>query len=216
MYADAPPELERLPSGFRERIGWTAAAQAALCELQDALKSANAETNLVGTSTLEAYWSRHIIDSAQLLWFCPEARVWADIGSGAGFPGLVLGILLKETPGAHVHLIESMAKRCRFLRYVVERLDLPCTVHEARAESVTLKVQRVTARACAPLDRLLGFVEPLFARGAEGIFLKGEGVDAEIMAARRLWRFDAEVKTSMSDPRGRILVLGRLGRAGKS
>ncbi len=179
------------------------------------MTAANAEMNLVGSSTLDAYWLRHVIDSAQLLWFAPEARVWADIGSGAGFPGLVLGILLKGQPGAQVHLIESVAKRCGFLRRAVARLQLPCTVHEARAESLSLKVERVTARACAPLERLLGYVEPLFARGAEGIFLKGEGADAEIVAARRHWRFDAEVKTSMSDPRGRIVVLRRLGRAGK-
>lgn len=215
MSADAPPELEGLPTAFRERVGWTSTAQEALSQLRVDLSAANAAMNLVGDSTLDAYWSRHVIDSAQLLWFAPETRVWADIGSGAGFPGLVLGILLKGQLGAQVHLIESMTKRCRFLRHVVERLDLPCTVHEARAESVNLQIERVTARACAPLDRLLGYVEPLFARGAEGIFLKGEGVDAELRAARRHWRFDAEVKTSMSDPRGRIVVLRRLGRAGK-
>ncbi len=196
-------------------MNWTPAAQANLQHLREVLDLANAGMNLVGASTLEAYWSRHVIDSAQLLWFRPAARRWADIGSGAGFPGLVLGILLKGQSGAHVHLIESMAKRCRFLNEIVGRLELPCTVHEARAERLDLKVEQVTARACAPLDRLLGYTETLFARGAEGIFLKGAGIDAELVAARRHWRFEAEIKASMSDPRGRILILRRLGRVGK-
>jgi 16S rRNA (guanine527-N7)-methyltransferase len=139
--------------------------------------------------------------------------VWADIGSGAGFPGLVLGVLLRGRPGARIHLIESTAKRCGFLRAAVEDLDLPCTVHQARAETLRLDVEVVTARACAPLERLLAYAQPYFARGARGLFLKGEGVGAEIIAARRIWRFDAKVGMSLSDPRGRVLSIGRLARA---
>jgi 16S rRNA (guanine527-N7)-methyltransferase len=215
MSVDTPHEIQALSEAFRTKVRWTPEAQTMLVSLRGYLDRANREMNLVGASTLETYWTRHIIDSAQLLWFEPDARVWADIGSGAGFPGLVLGVLLRNVPGANVHLVESMAKRCRFLRDVVHKFNLPCDVHEARAESLALTVEVVTARACAPLDRLLGYVQPFFARGARGLFLKGEGAESEIAAARSHWRFDAAVKTSMSDPRGRIVSIGRLGRVGK-
>src|SRR5690606_23717223 len=98
------------------------------------LTAANRVMNLVGPATLDIFWSRHAWDSAQLLDLAPEARTWADLGAGAGLPGVVLAILLKGRPGAHVHLIDSMTKRCRFLSEVVGALDLPATVHNARAE----------------------------------------------------------------------------------
>jgi 16S rRNA (guanine527-N7)-methyltransferase len=212
----APPESPGLPADFYRVVNWTADVDQAFHRLEALLGAANEQMNLVGASTLAHFWTRHVIDSAQLLWLAPEARVWADIGSGAGFPGLVLGILLRSRAGAQVHLIESTAKRCRFLHAVVADLDLPCTVHQARAETLRLDVEIVTARACAPLDRLLGYAQPFFARGARGLFLKGEGIDGEISDARGHWRFDAEVGMSLSDPRGRILSIGRLARAAKS
>lgn len=216
MSIDAPLDLAALPPGFAARVNWSSAAETSLIELKELLAAANKEANLVGASTLESFWTRHVIDSAQLRWVSPQTRIWADIGSGAGFPGLVLGILLKDAPGAHVHLIESMSKRCRFLRTVVERLNLPCTVHEARAEALDLNVEMVTARACAPLVRLLGFVQPYFRLGAGGLFLKSLGVEEEIAAARRVWRFDVEIRESLSDRRGRVLSIRKLARAAKS
>jgi 16S rRNA (guanine527-N7)-methyltransferase len=213
MSNDAPPEAPALPADFHEAVNWTAEADEAFRHLQRLLAAANDRMNLVGASTLGQFWTRHVVDSAQLLWMAPNTRVWADIGSGAGFPGLVLGILLKGRPGARIHLIESTAKRCGFLRAAVSDLALPCTVHHARAEALRLDVEIVTARACAPLGRLLGYAQPFFSRGARGLFLKGEAVDAEISAARGIWRFDAEVGMSLSDPRGRILSIGRLARA---
>jgi 16S rRNA (guanine527-N7)-methyltransferase len=110
----------------------------------------NEVMNLVGPSALAEFWPRHAWDSAQLLKLHPEALTWADLGAGAGFPGLVLAILLKGRANAHVHLVESMAKRCRFLSEVVKTLDLPAAVHNRRAEELKLKVDAVTARACAP------------------------------------------------------------------
>jgi len=208
-------DLPGLPANFYETVGWTPQADKAFGRLQALLGAANEHMNLVGASTLADFWTRHVVDSAQLLWIAPETQVWADIGSGAGFPGLVLGVLLKGRPGARIHLIESTAKRCGFLRAAVADLALPCTVHQARAEGLRLDVDIVTARACAPLDRLLGYAENFFARGARGLFLKSEGVVAEISAARATWRFDGEVGMSLSDPRGRILSIGRLARASK-
>jgi len=196
-------------------VGATPTRLAVLDMFRSRLTEANRAMNLVGDSTLADFWGRHFVDSAQLLWVEPSALVWADLGSGAGLPGLVLAILLKGRPGARVHLIESMTKRCRFLTEVTEALGLPAVVHNARAESLDLKVEVVTARACAPLDRLLTYARPYLARGARGLFLKGAEVEAEIAEARRSWRFKARTTPSLSDPRGRLLSIEELVRAAK-
>jgi len=177
------------------------------------LTNANQSMNLVGKSTLADFWSRHFIDSAQLVRATPATRVWADLGAGAGLPGIVLAILLKDSPGAHVHLVESMRKRCEFLSAVVEALSLPATVHHARAETLRLKVEVVTARACAPMARLLGYAAPYLAAGAKGLFLKGVDVDRELEEARGLWRFKSRSLQSLSDPRGRLVWIEELSRA---
>jgi 16S rRNA (guanine527-N7)-methyltransferase len=220
MSAAAPPETQvpdfaGLPAGFLDAVGATPSRLKDVERFRNRLAEANSVTNLVGESTLGDFWRRHFVDSAQLLWVAPSTSVWADLGSGAGLPGLVLAILLKDRPGARVHLIESMAKRCRFLEEVTRALDLPAVVHHARAESLALKVDRVTARACAPLDRLLTYARPYLARGARGLFLKGSEVDAEIAEARRNWRFDSHTTPSLSDPRGRLLSIEELVRVAK-
>ena len=175
----------------------------------------NSRMNLVGATSLPDFWNRHAWDSAQLLQLAPDALTWADLGAGAGFPGLVLALLRKGQPGFHMHLVESMAKRCRFLTAAVEALDLPATVHHARAEDLTLRVDVVTARACAPLWRLLGYARPYLAQGATGLFLKGQDAALEIEEATRFWDFDADVLGSQSEPRGQIVRLRRLGHARK-
>jgi 16S rRNA (guanine527-N7)-methyltransferase len=172
----------------------------------------NVHTNLVGASTLDQFWTRHFLDSAQLLAHAPAALTWADLGAGAGFPGVVLAILLQGRPGAKIHLVESMAKRCRFLERVVSRLDLPAEVRHGRAETMRIAVEIVTARACAPLTRLLGFSEPFFVRGARGLFLKGREVDREVAEARMVWSFREESFVSLSDQSGRILSVRELNR----
>jgi 16S rRNA (guanine527-N7)-methyltransferase len=173
----------------------------------------NARMNLVGPSALEAFWPRHAWDSAQLLPLAPGVKVWADIGAGAGFPGLVLAILLKTTPGVQIHLVESMAKRCRFLSEVVARLALPAVVHNARAEDIRLEgVDIVTARACAPMVRLLGYAEPLLRQGVVGLFLKGKDVGAEIVEARTAWRFKADLLPSRSNSEGHIVRVEAVSR----
>jgi 16S rRNA (guanine527-N7)-methyltransferase len=174
----------------------------------------NEVMNLVGPATLPHYWSRHVLDSAQLLNHRPDARVWADLGAGAGFPGIVLAILLKHMDGApKVYLIDSLAKRCRFLDEVVTALDLPAVVIHDRAENLDLKVEVVTARACAPMTRLLGFAERFVRNGADGWFLKGENVGEELKEAGKTWAFEIEQSESLSDPRGRVIHIQRLRRA---
>jgi 16S rRNA (guanine527-N7)-methyltransferase len=160
--------------------------------------------------------SRHAWDSAQLLELAPEALTWADLGAGAGLPGLVLAILGKGRAGFRVHLVESMAKRCRFLSEVTQALALPAAVHNTRAENLDLAVDIVTARACAPLSRLLGYARPYLGRGAEGLFLKGQDVVADMDEAARYWDYEADVLPSRSDPRGRIVRVRKLRRARKA
>ena len=201
------PDTHPLPAGFFDIVGLNDERRRDVDAFRALLARANEHMNLVGESTLQDFWGRHFIDSAQLLWFSPTTRVWADLGSGAGLPGIILAILLKGRQKAMVHLVESMSKRCRFLGEVVQVLDLPAVVHNQRAETLMLKVEVVTARACAPLDRLLGYAQPFLARGATGLFLKGADIDNEIREARKTWRFASDTMGSLSDPRGHLLAV---------
>jgi len=213
----SPSALAPLGDPF-DRVAFATATNASPAQLADLdrflalLTERNGHLNLVGPSALAAFWLRHAYDSAQLLQLAPEALVWADLGAGAGFPGLILAILLKDRPGAHVHLIESMAKRCRFLEEVCSALALPATVHNARAEDLELKVDVVTARAVAPLVKLLGYAWPYLCRGATGLFMKGQDVEAELKAATRSWKFHARLIPSLSAAQGHIVQLKRISR----
>lgn len=199
-------ELEPIDGiAFQRLAGCTDAQLADLTRFQALLTEWNEVMNLVGPATLPTYWNRHAWDSAQLLKLAPDAKLWADLGAGAGLPGVVLAILLKDTPGAKVHLVESMAKRCRFLRAVADELGLPVEIHNARAEELDLSVDVVTARACAPMVRLLGYAQPYLKRGAVGWFLKGQDVATELAEAAAYWKFESNLRSSSSDPRGQIV-----------
>ena len=206
------PEAVLDAAGFQALVGATDAQIVDLVRFQELLAEWNEVMNLVGPLTIATYWTRHALDSAQLIPLAPEATTWADLGAGAGLPGVVLAILLKGRAGAKVHLVESMAKRCRFLEVIAKDLDLPVQIHNARAEDLKLKVDIVTARACAPMTKLLGFAEPYLRNGATGLFLKGQEVETELAEARKAWTFDADLRTSQSDPRGRIVQVKRLSR----
>jgi 16S rRNA (guanine527-N7)-methyltransferase len=200
-------------AAFAETTGATSAQMADLERYRALLEEWNGRMNLVGPSAMAAFWRRHAFDSAQLLQIAPDAKVWADLGAGAGLPGVVLAILLKDAPGAHVHLIESLQKRCRFLEAVVGELGLPATVHPVRAETIKLTgIDVVTARALAPLAKLLGYAQPLLRGRARGLFLKGRDVEAELAEARRVWRFHVKQFPSVSDPSGRVLLIESLAR----
>ena len=146
-----------------------------------------AKTNLVAPSTLPTLWTRHIADSLQLLAIAPSARVWVDLGSGGGFPGVVLACAMAEQPGAMVHLIERNAKKAAFLREALRVTAAPGRVILAdigdSVDSFPDGVDCVTARAVAPLHQLIGFAEPLVQRGAKDLFLKGQDVEAELTEA---------------------------------
>ena len=200
------------PSEFQALTGATDEQIADLETFIARLAEANAVMNLIGPDTLPDVWSRHIWDSAQLLELAPEAKTWADLGAGAGFPGVVLAVLLKGRPGAHVWLIDSLGKRCRFLQEIVGELALPATVINGRAEEQTLRVDVVTARAVAAMEKLLGYAQPYLQRGAQGLFLKGEKAEAELIEARKVWHFESDLSVSRSDPRGRIVSVRSLRR----
>lgn len=205
--------LEAEQQAFRARSNASAEQIADLEAFRLRLVEANAVMNLVGPDSLPDFWNRHVWDSAQLLDLAPGAKTWADLGAGAGFPGLVLSIMLKGREGAHVWLIDSLAKRCRFLREVVDMLSLPATVIVGRAEAQSVTCDIVTARAVAPMDKLLGYAQPYFQRGAQGLFLKGERAESELIEARKSWHFEAELAPSQSDVRGRIVTIRSLRRA---
>ena len=167
--------------------------------------------NLVAASTIPQVWTRHVADSLQLLSLAPEARTWIDLGAGAGFPGLVIACALVEVPGARVELVESIQKKANFLREVADALSLPAIVHALRIEDFTARnagrFDVVTARALAPLDKLLGYANPLLKRGALGLFPKGQDIAFELTQASKSWKLDTELIPSKTDPRGRIVVV---------
>ena len=172
--------------------------------------------NLVALSTLGEVWHRHFADSAQVLALAPAATTWVDLGSGAGFPGLVIAVLLSEGGGGRVTLVESDTRKCAFLAEVVRRTGIGGrgTVEIAKQRIETLATQGslassevITARALAPLDRLFELARPLFGPKSLGLFLKGRDAEAEVDAARRNWRFECRLTLSRTDLSGQIVEM---------
>jgi 16S rRNA (guanine527-N7)-methyltransferase len=182
----------------------------------DTLLTWNARTNLIAASTVPHLWTRHVADSLQLLDLAPDARVWVDLGSGAGFPGLVIACALTDSPGAKVHLVESNAKKAAFLREAARLTQAPAVVHSERierfAEVFSNSVNVVTARALAPLKTLLDQSVSLLKTGALGLFPKGQDVDAELTEATKYWNIKVNLAPSRTDPKGRIVVIQELER----
>jgi 16S rRNA (guanine527-N7)-methyltransferase len=168
--------------------------------------------NLVAPSTLDAVWHRHFADSAQIVRLAPAgARSWVDLGSGAGFPGLVVAILLAET-GARVTLIESDSRKCAFLREVARKTGITVDILSTRIEQAATQAkveppEVVSARALAPLDRLLGLAAPLFTPSTVGVFLKGRDAALEVETAAKAWTFAVEMVPSITETTGRVVVI---------
>jgi 16S rRNA (guanine527-N7)-methyltransferase len=173
-------------------------------------------TNLIARSTLPAIWTRHIADSLQLLPLAPNAKCWIDLGSGAGFPGLVIACALTDEAGIAVHLVESIGKKAAFLREAAEQLQVPATVHAVRIEdfgkNLQFKPDVVTARALAPLDELLKLAHPLLRTGPLGLFPKGQDVEAELTKASKSWNIEASLVPSKTNPESRIVAVTKLNR----
>lgn len=168
--------------------------------------------NLVSPRTIDEVWTRHVLDSAQLYQLQAQARIWLDLGSGAGLPGLVLAALGKaRDPLFHMHLVESNGKKAAFLRHVAARLELPVTVHGERIEAVIpglSGVDVVTARALAPLRDLIALARTVLEKGAVGLFPKGKNFAEELTDARKRWQIQATLSTSVTDPAARIVLIG--------
>jgi 16S rRNA (guanine527-N7)-methyltransferase len=175
-----------------------------------------AKTNLVAPSTLPHLWTRHIADSLQLLDLAPSAAIWVDLGSGGGFPGVVLACALADKSGAVVHLIERNAKKAAFLREAIRVTSSPGIVHLSNigdiVDSLEGRIDCVTARALAPLHQLIGFAEPVVKKGAKALFLKGQDVDAELTEATKYWNITPRLHSSRTGGHGWIVELDRIER----
>jgi 16S rRNA (guanine527-N7)-methyltransferase len=177
------------------------------------LEAWSTRINLVGRATLADPWRRHILDSAQLRPLVPDhAKSLIDLGSGAGFPGLVLAIL--GLPG--IELVEADSRKCAFLREAARITGSPVTIRQTRIEALPARpFDVVTARALAPLDRLLDLARPFVAAEGVCLFLKGAEAAAELTLARRGWKMAAAASPSRSDPRGVVLQLREVVRAAR-
>jgi len=178
------------------------------------LEDWNNRHNLVSAASLNDVWRRHFWDSAQLVPLLPQdAKSLIDLGSGAGFPGLVLAEMLREQQGMRIVLVEATAKKCRFLEAVAQRLSLRITIRNGRIEEQeNERFDVVTARACAPLVELLPYAQRFFGPGTRGFFHKGQNLAAELTQASKSWRIKAEQHPSRSDPSGVILEIRELQR----
>ena len=187
-----------------------------LDQLVDLLRRWQNIKNLVGPRTLDEVWVRHIADSLQLAELRPDVKAWADFGSGAGFPGLVVACTWSNAD-REMHLVESNGRKAAFLREAARLLNLPVTVHDCRVEEampalLERNIELVSARALSSLDKLIEMAEPLLKKGVEGLFLKGQDVDNELTQATKCWIFKACLWPSKTDPAGRIVSLTEVAR----
>lgn len=184
-----------------------------LSQLATELVRWNARINLVGPATEGDIWNRHVLDSAQLMRLAPSAISWLDLGSGGGFPGLVIAAMLKQRVGGQIDLVESNRKKAGFLQAMTGTLRLPARVHAERIEDVRIEnAEVVTARALAPLPLLFTLSEPWLSGGATGLFHKGRDYAQEVAESKRSWAFDLLEHRSAVDPAGVILQITNLRR----
>ncbi len=202
---------DRANSGSPPKLGPITQFNAppALHAFADLLVQWNASVNLVGRSDLASLWTRHIADSLQLARFVDPRDRMIDLGSGAGFPGLVLAIC----HGLQVDLVERDQRKAAFLREAVRVTGAAATVHAADIATVSIApAPLVTARALAPVAQLLDHAERLLAPGGACLLLKGRGVDAELVGAQRHWRMQVEKHASQTDPNATILRITEIAR----
>jgi 16S rRNA (guanine527-N7)-methyltransferase len=176
--------------------------------------------NLISPTTIPSLWTRHVADSLQLLELVetPQAKpsVWLDLGSGGGFPGIVIACALADVPGTRVHLIESSMKKASFLRETVRETKVPGIVHAARIETLGSALgataDYVTARALAPLPDLFEIIAPFLKKGAKALLPKGQDLDIELTKATKHWNIEAESAPSKTSESGRILIVHSLSK----
>jgi len=200
------------PDVFATQFGVSPAIIAKLERYADLLRQWQGAVNLVAATSLDDVWHRHFADSAQLLALAPDAKSWLDLGSGAGFPGMVIAILLSDQTDVKIELIEAQQRKCAFLAEVARATGVAVEIHQVRVESAGIAHRVdppdiITARALAPLDKLLELAAPWFGPQTRGLFLKGEQVQQEIEAAQRRWTFHVKLAKSQTDRNGRIIEI---------
>jgi 16S rRNA (guanine527-N7)-methyltransferase len=207
-------ETPLAPEEFAELAGVSRETLARLKQFAAMLEDWGARHNLVSRASMTDRWRRHFWDSAQLMAFLPhDAKSLVDFGSGAGFPGLVLAECQRDR-NMRVVLYEATQKKCRFLEAVAERLGLRVEVRCARIEAAgPEKFDVVTARACAPLSKLLGYAQRFWGEGTIGLFLKGQSVDQELTEAHESWNMKVKTHASRSDSSGAVLLVQELRSA---
>jgi 16S rRNA (guanine527-N7)-methyltransferase len=203
MSPDADTDLD----SWLARFNVSRESKTRLMLLHDLLEKWQGHINLIGPSTVKDIWTRHILDALQLLAFLPpRTQAIADLGSGGGFPGLVLA----ATQPATVHMFESNGKKIAFLQEALRQMNVPGRAHKLRLgpslQSGALpEVQVVTARAFAPLSNLLRMAQPFFGPETIGLFHKGQDVDAELTEAAKAWRIRFKKHPSLTDSKSNIL-----------
>jgi 16S rRNA (guanine527-N7)-methyltransferase len=209
MSIKGPADFQRAFSVSHETVERLTTYESLLRQWQKAV-------NLVAPATLDEIWPRHFADCAQLTTLAPDALKWLDLGSGAGFPGLVTAIMTANHQNRSVHLVESNKRKCAFLSEVARRTGIAVTIHEERIEDVArggrvTGVDVVTARALAPLDRLLGLAEGFFSDGRTvGLFLKGREAGREMEEARGRIGFSFRAIPSRVHSEGSIVEVRRI------
>lgn len=220
-YANSSPILHISgPADFRDAFNVPRETVEKL-ELYAALLSQwQKAVNLVSPTTISDVWHRHFADSAQLVELVSEPKSWVDLGSGAGFPGLVIAILMANHHNCTVHLIESNGRKCAFLGEVSRQTGVRIRIHEGRIENVVKSgtmgaADVVSSRALAPLDRLLGLAHGFFGSGTSGLFLKGREASAEVDEAGARWCFDHRFMPSRTNADGCIVEVRNLTAQGE-
>jgi 16S rRNA (guanine527-N7)-methyltransferase len=166
--------------------------------------------NLISNNSYQDIWVRHFQDSAQILDLVEAPKSWIDIGSGGGFPGLVVAILLTEKSKCNVQLIDSDHRKCAFLRHVSRETGVPVEVHCGRIEEIIPRLPRpdvISARALAPMRQLLDWSAPFIEKGTIGLFLKGQDVDKELTDISIYSNFKMQMVESKTDPKAKIVLV---------
>jgi 16S rRNA (guanine527-N7)-methyltransferase len=202
------------PSAFAELADVSRETLIRLEVYAEMLRDWQTRMNLVSNSSLDDLWRRHFLDSAQLFrLLSPKPSPLFDLGSGAGFPGMVLAIM--GVPD--VTLIESSTKKCSFLREVAKETGTKVTIFADRTEQFygPAPAQTIVARALAPLEKLIPLAKPLLARGGEFLFMKGARADEELTVASEKWHIDVERIRSLSDDQATILRITQVRSKGR-
>ena len=177
----------------------------------------NPKINLMSKGDLEDIWDRHIEDSAQIVSLTEIGPLWVDLGSGGGFPGIVVAILLRSiSPSTKVVLVESDGRKATFLRQVALKLDLNCDVLNKRIELISIEENTIlSARALATLPKLLDIIQPLTHKDTVCLFMKGKNFSKELKLAQDTWSFDCDVVQSRTNAEAAVLVIRNIYRAKK-